>query len=177
MSADRSHPAKTALLVIDVQQGLFERAVPVYQAEQMLANINRLVAGAHRAGAPVIYIQHANDGFLASGSHAWQFHPQIQPTPADALIHKRHPNAFDDTTLQPTLQRLGVEALVVSGMVTHGCVRATCLGAVELGYRVTLAGDAHSNFHKKPVMMIQKVHAELAAAGVEIRPTADIHFD
>lgn len=177
MNDPSNQPGKTALLVIDVQQGLFERAVPVYQAEQMLANINRLVTGAHRTGAPVIYIQHANDGFLASGSHAWQFHRKIQPTREDTLIHKRQPNAFEKTDLGATLQALGVKRLVASGMVTHGCVRATCLGAVELGYRVTLAGDAHSNFHKKPVMMIQKVHAELAAAGVEIRPTADIRFD
>lgn len=69
--------SNTALLVIDVQQGLFERSTPVYQAKTMLDNINFLVDSAHQMGVPVIYIQHSNEKTLKLGTPEWKFHPEI----------------------------------------------------------------------------------------------------
>ena len=166
-----------ALLVIDVQQGLFTRSTPIYQAEQLLHNINTLVNRAHRSGAPVVYIQHANQSLLVEGSQDWQLHPQIQPTAADLRIRKRHGSAFQDTQLGQELTARGVRRLVVTGLVTHGCVKATCLDAKRLGYNVVLASDGHSNYSKQALKMIEKWHRKLADAGVTLLPAREIDFD
>ena len=165
-----------ALLVIDVQQGLFEKSTKIYQADQMLKNINALITAARVAGSPVIFIQHSNDSSLAYGSHEWQLHPAIQPQAGETLIHKRAGNAFENTDLHPVLQSLGVQTVVVTGLVTHGCVRATAIGALELGYRVILVTDAHSSFSKDAPKLIEKWNHDLGEMGAELLPTAAVHF-
>ena len=165
-----------ALLVIDVQQGLFEKSTKIYQADQILKNINTLITAARVAGSPVIFIQHSNENSLAYGSRDWQLHPEIQPQAGEMLIHKRLGNAFEKTDLHPVLQSLGVQTVVVSGLVTHGCVRATAIGGLELGYRVILVSDAHSNFSKDAPKLIEKWNHDLGEMGAELLPTAAIHF-
>jgi nicotinamidase-related amidase len=68
-----------ALLVIDVQQGLFEKSTPIYKADELLENITTLVDRAHLGGAPVIYVQHSAAKHLVKGSAEWQLHPQLNP--------------------------------------------------------------------------------------------------
>jgi nicotinamidase-related amidase len=165
-----------ALLVIDVQQGLFERSTPIYKAAELLQNIRTLIERAHRSGMPVFFIQHANDSFLVRGSAGWQLHPQLQPTETDTLIGKRHGNAFEQTSLRQELEARGVRTVVVTGLVTHGCVKATCLGAKELGYQVTLAEDGHSNYHKQAASVIAEWNQKLSEAGVDLCATQAIAF-
>lgn len=166
----------TALLVIDVQQGLFEKTTPIYQSNRLLENLCTLIERAHRAGAPVIYIQHNNTSFLAPGAAGWQLHPGLSPLPAEPVIQKRHGNAFEDTTLAAELAVRRVGALVVTGLVTHGCVKATVEGALALGYRVTLAADGHSNYHKQAAGVIEEFNRMLEAGGAEVRNTSEIEF-
>ena len=165
---------KTALLVIDIQKGLFERANPIYQADDFLATVNALIDRARRAGVPVIYIQHSNQRELLKGSDAWQLHPDLHPPEGEPVIHKLHGNAFQKTALDDELKSLGVESLVVTGLVTHGCVQATCTGALELGYRVTLVSDGHSNFHKQPEKIIREWSQKMSEKGVELQPSEKI---
>ena len=167
---------KSAFLVIDVQQGLFERSAPIYQAEDVLKKINLLAAEAHQTNTPVVYIQHANDNTLKKGSREWQFHNQIRPQEGDFHIHKQHGNAFEQTDLHQLLQDHQIDTIIASGLVTHGCVKSTCLGGLELGYRVILAKDAHSNFSPTAAQIIKKWHNKLADAGVELLETSKITF-
>jgi nicotinamidase-related amidase len=110
--------------------GLFEKSTPIYNAEQFLKNLNTLIDKARFQGVPVIFIQHAYDKILMEGSDEWQLHPEIQPLEDEIIIHKRHGDALIDTDLQKALEKRKVHILVVTGLVTHGCVRATSLGAV-----------------------------------------------
>src|SRR4030042_2509503 len=118
-----------ALLVIDVQQGLFTKSTPLYKAEVLLENINLLVNRAHRDGVPVFYIQHSDSRTLVKGSQDWQLHPDLHPQRMDTNIHKQNGNAFEDTNLEEVLQSKKVSSLIIMGLVTHGCVKATSLGA------------------------------------------------
>jgi aminoglycoside 6'-N-acetyltransferase len=167
---------RTALLVIDVQQGLFAKSTPVYEAEALLENINALAERAHQAGAPVFYIQHSDQKALAFGSEAWQLHSQLHPESGDCIIHKQHGNAFEATDLGSALKANGVGAVVVAGLVTHGCVRATALGARALGYRVILAQDGHSSFSKQAAQLIVEWNEKLGQDTAEVKPTAEIDF-
>lgn len=171
------NPGKTALLVIDVQQGLFGKATPIYRAEELLENINSLVARAHKRNIPVVYIQHADQQNLVRGSQDWQLHPTLKPSKKDFATHKQQPNAFDETVLHETLRGLGVTCVVIAGLVTHGCVKATCLGALQLGYHVILVQDAHSNFSPQAAAIIDKWHNKLKIKKVELKSTIEITFD
>jgi nicotinamidase-related amidase len=165
-----------ALLVIDVQAGLFRKTIPIYHAEKLLENITLLIGSAHRAGSPVFFIQHSSDTVLPEGTEDWCLHPQLQPTKVDYMIRKRRPNAFEGTELKKELDSRHVQCVVVTGLVTHGCVRATCIGAHELGYRVILVEDGHSNYHRKAQDVIEEWNGKLSQETVELISTHEIDF-
>ena len=168
--------SKSALLVIDVQNEQFEAATPVYNADQMLQNIILLISKARQEGVPVFFVQHSADSYLKYGSEGWQLHPQIQPITEEPIIHKHHPNSFEDTNLQEELSKRNVSTVVVTGLVTHGCVKATCLGALKEGFEVVLVSDAHSNFSKDALGMIEKWNRELSSKGVILVETNSVTF-
>jgi len=165
-----------ALLVIDVQKGLFERSTPIYEAKQVLENINTLINNARQEGVPVFFIQHANKDTLVKGSDAWQLHPDIQPLDDEDIIHKLYGNAFKDTGLHDELEKRNVRLLVVTGLVTHGCVQATSLGAIEKGYKVMLVSDGHSNFSKDAPQLIEKWNQAISEKGAELIGTQKVNF-
>jgi nicotinamidase-related amidase len=173
---EQADESNIALLIIDVQQGLFRKSTPIYKAEQLLENINNLVERAHRGGVPVFYIQHSDGKNLVMGSPQWQLHPRLQPLPPDYIVHKLHGNAFEDTNLDETLRSKHITSLVITGLVTHGCVRATCIGALKLGYRVILVTDAHSNYSKQAAKLIEDWNQKLSAIKVELQSTSEIGF-
>nr|WP_236849198.1 isochorismatase family protein [Chania multitudinisentens] len=81
---------KSALLIIDVQKGLF--VPPPAEADAVIARINQLSERARQAGVPVIFIQHqtAHDELL-HGSDAWQIHPDLQVKASDHRVEKTTP--------------------------------------------------------------------------------------
>lgn len=166
-----------ALLVIDVQQGLFHKSTRVYRDEPLLNTITTLIERAHAAGVPVFYIQHASDKVLPFGSADWQLHPRLQPGEADPIIHKQHGNAFEGTPLHAELTGRGIGRVIVTGLVTHGCVKATCLGALTLGYAVMLAADGHSSYSKDAAQLIQEWNRKLGEAGAAVAPASQIAFE
>jgi nicotinamidase-related amidase len=169
-------PINTALLVIDVQKELFEKSIPIYNAEALLENICSLIDQAHASGVPVFFIQHSSDKILLRGTEGWQLHPRLQPQASDHVIEKHHGNAFEQTNLKAELHALKIEKLVITGLVTHGCVKATSLGARELGYSVVLVKDGHSNFHKKAPEVIAEWNEKLSREGINLLDTQAIRF-
>jgi nicotinamidase-related amidase len=173
---EKGKTGNVALLVIDVQQGLFERATPIFEAEQILGNINALMRNARQVDVPVIFVQHANENTLVRDSDAWQLHPEIQPLDDEVIIHKVHGDAFIDTELQDELEKRNVQVLVVTGLVTHQCVKATSLGALGKGYKVFLVSDGHSNFSKDAPKIIEKWNRTISEKGAELVETKDVDF-
>jgi len=165
-----------ALLVIDVQNGLFNKTTPIYKADELLKKINYLVSIAHENGSPVVYIQHSNPSTLVYGSKDWQLHPAITPEKRDFQVHKKHGNSFEETNLSDLLESNSVNSLVMTGLVTHGCVKSTCIGALDLGYDVVLVEDAHSSYSKDAFDLIKKLNTQLSSLGAEVKPTSEIMF-
>jgi nicotinamidase-related amidase len=166
----------TALLVIDVQRELFEKSIPIFNADTLLDNICALIDQAHRAGTPVFFIQHSSDKILLRGTDGWQLHPRLQPQAIDKVVEKHHGNAFEKTNLKAQLDSLNIRQLVITGLVTHGCVKATCRGALELGYTVILVKDGHSNYHKKAPAVIVEWNEKLSQAGANLLNAQEINF-
>ncbi len=176
-------PNSTALLVVDVQQALFERPTPIHRADELLDTLSDLVERAHAAGALVVYIRHGNK-LLQPGSSGWQLHPRLQPAGEptgepvgdDLVIDKTHGDAFQDTSLDAKLKARSITNVVVTGLVTHGCVRATCLGGSNRGYDVVLVADGHSSYHRQAARLIKEWNETLAASLAFVLPAAEIDF-
>ena len=131
----------TALLVVDVQNGVVEGA---HERDAVVANIGSLVEKARQEGVPVVWVQHSNEGGLKKGSEQWRIVPELVPDGSESRVEKTYGDSFEDTTLETVLSDLGVGRLVVVGAQTDECVRSTIHGAVVRGYDATLVSDAHT---------------------------------
>lgn len=164
----------TALLVIDVQTGIFEKSDPFFRKQEILDNVNALLDAAHGQGLPVILVRHGNDSFLAEGSPAWQIHPAVKSLPTDSYINKTHSSVFEEKPFAPLLQEKGIKTLIICGLVSNGCVKAGTLAALERGYGVLLAADAHGTYAAEAEKVIAQWNDTLAKAGARVKPTAKI---
>jgi nicotinamidase-related amidase len=172
----RLYPENTALLVIDVQMALFSRPTSIYKADVLIRNINSLVEMFQLSNALVVFIQHSNNKMLIKDSDGWQFHPDLNFNEDDPIIHKIHGNAFKETNLKQVLESRGIEDIVITGLVTQGCVKATSIGGNELGYRVILIEDGHSNYSKEAPKIIEKWNLKLGKEQVELFSADEICF-
>ncbi|MEO0023970.1 MAG: hypothetical protein RL196_411 [Actinomycetota bacterium] len=131
---------KTALMVIDVQNGVVEGA---YNLESVVANIGLAIDKARASGTPVIWVQHSDEE-LEIDSDAWQIVDQLQPVAGEPIVRKTFRSSFEGTNLEEILSGLNVSHLVITGMQTNNCIRHTTHSALERGYDVTLVTDAHT---------------------------------
>jgi nicotinamidase-related amidase len=130
----------TALIVIDVQNGVVEGA---HERDEVVANIGSLVEKARGEGVPVVWVQHSDEQ-LAKGSDEWRIVPELAPGDAEPHVEKNYADSFEDTNLEIVLSDLGVGRLVVAGAQTDECIRSTLHGAIVRGYDATLVSDAHT---------------------------------
>jgi nicotinamidase-related amidase len=142
---------RTALVIIDVQLGMFDASEepPVPGGERLLENIRSLI---DEAGVPVIYVQHCEaGGTLEEGTEGWKIHLSIAPLEGDLVVKKRTPDSFLDTVLREELGSRNIEDLVLTGLQTEYCIDTTCRRAFSLGYDVTLVKDAHGTWDKDDI--------------------------
>jgi nicotinamidase-related amidase len=130
----------TALLVVDVQQGVVEGAPG---RDAVVGNVGSLVEKARREQVPIVWVQHSSDQ-LVRGSEAWRIVDELSPGEDEPLVEKQYGDSFEDTTLESVLSDLAVGRLVVVGAQTDACVRSTLHGAFVRGYDATLVSDAHT---------------------------------
>jgi len=130
----------TALLVIDVQQGVVDGT---HRRDEVVANIVDLVDRARREQVPVVWVQHSGEN-LDRGSPGWQIVPELSPADSEPRVDKRYADSFEETSLESTLAAHQVGRLVVAGAQTDECIRSTLHGAVVRGYDATLVSDAHT---------------------------------
>jgi nicotinamidase-related amidase len=131
---------KTALLVIDVQNGVVEGA---YNLESVVSNIAVVVAKARAASTPIVWVQHSDEE-MPIDSSAWQIVDELSPAAGEARVRKVFRSSFEATDLESILAGLNVGHVVITGMQTNNCIRHTTHSALERGYDVTLVSDAHS---------------------------------
>jgi nicotinamidase-related amidase len=148
----------TAILVIDVQQGLCEGPDAAHDCPGTIERINVVTHRARVAGVPVFFIQHeSNAGYLEHGSREWQLASGLQVNAGDRKIRKTTPDSFLRTDLHEALQILGVTRLVVCGMHTEFCVDTTTRKALALGYPVVLVSDAHTSAGNAAIGALQVI--------------------
>jgi len=130
----------SALVVIDVQNGVVAEA---HKRDAVIANINSALFKARENGVQVIWVQHSDEE-MPIGSDSWQIVPELVPLPAEMRVEKLFRSSFVRTNLEQVLQDGNVAHLYICGAETNNCVRHTSHSALEMGYDVTLIGDAHT---------------------------------
>ncbi|PYY82187.1 cysteine hydrolase [Pseudomonas sp. TKO26] len=174
--------AKRALLVIDMQVGLFNGPDKPYKRAQVLENINQLIRRARQAGAPIFAVRHTGpaESPIAAGSPFWQLLPNLEvDEELDSVLDKTRPSCFVGTGLVERLQEAQVKELVIVGMKTQYCVDATCRAAGDLGFAALLVEDAHTCMDT-PALGAKKIiahhNATLNGPFVRLVKTPDVPF-
>ena len=138
-----------AVLVIDVQSGLFDASPRPYEADEIVRRINSITRRARDAGVPVIFIQHEAPGFLDYGSEHWELQSGLEVSDSDYKVRKTTSDSFLRTNLEETLTSIGINNLIICGYASEFCVDTTTRRASALGYTVQLVSDAHTTRDKE----------------------------
>jgi len=150
-------PAKTAVLSLDLQEGIFG-LVP--GAAVVLPNAAKVVEGARQGGFRLLHVglgfepgypevsprnprftRMKEQGAFVKGSDSARIHSALLK-PGDTVIYKQRVSAFSDNTLHMVLQAQGIEHLVLFGVATSGVVLSTLRRAADLDYQCTVVKDA-----------------------------------
>jgi nicotinamidase-related amidase len=79
---------------------------------------------------------------LRLGTEAVEIDDRIAPVGSERVILKKYASAFFGTDLETELTTHGVDTLVLAGVTTSGCVRATAVDSLQYGYRTIVPADA-----------------------------------
>jgi len=144
--ADRTPPrlAESVLLLIDAQGEYRTGRLPLDGIEPSLAVLAALLGRARAAGAAIIHVAHKGraGGLFDRAAEGGAILAEVVPQGGEPVVEKPLPNAFAGTDLAERLTAIGRKNLIVAGYQTHMCVSSTARAALDLGYRVTIPGDA-----------------------------------
>jgi len=162
----------TALVIIDIQNDYFPGgAMELEGADAAGDKAGAMLRRFRERGEAVIHVRHTSvrpgSTFFLPGTRGAEIHESVRPQAGETVIEKNFPNSFRNTPLREKLEGLGVKNLVVAGMMTHMCVDASVRHAADLGYRITLLGDAcatRAQSYGGEKVPARQVHAAFLAA-------------
>jgi nicotinamidase-related amidase len=135
-----------ALLIIDMQVGMFNEPKPRFDQDGVVERINSLSHWVRDTGGTVIFIQH--DGPpgtpFAPGAPDWELLPTLSRDNADPVVHKSACDSFYETALVQVLADAGARDLLIAGCATEYCVDTTVRAAASRDYAVTVVSDGHT---------------------------------
>ena len=181
-----SVPDHAAVLVIDVQTGLFCTEPAPFEAEAVVARINMVTAKARRAGALVIFIQHDGEPGgedVVPFTEGWKLHPKLEVHPGDPVIRKTTGDAFYGSTLEAELRSRGITTVLLAGYATDFCVDATLRSAASKDFAVIVVADAHTT-SDNPVLKADVVRQHhnwawanaITKKGVTVLKASEVRF-
>lgn len=139
-----------AILVIDLQNGLFDEEGKPYDFQNVIERINKITSYARKNNFPVIFIQHEQEkDVLQFQSSGWSLVHELQAEETDLYVRKTTPNSFVRTNLNDLLTKNNIKRLIVCGYASEVCVDSTIRGGAALGYSILIASDAHTTHEKQ----------------------------
>jgi ureidoacrylate peracid hydrolase len=167
---DSIDPARTALLVIDLQNGFMAPGQPgeIGLAREIVPNVNRLADALRNAGGTVVWLRHTitpeagakwplwlnsfgagewseqTRKAFAPGSYGHELYPALAAQPVDLTVDKYCFSAFinDSSSLDKTLREKGIDTVIITGTATNVCCESTARDAMMLNYKVHFVSDA-----------------------------------
>jgi maleamate amidohydrolase len=193
--------ARPALVVVDMTYGFVDSRYPTGWSpggEPAVAANARLLDEARRAGIPVVFTK-----MFADPAHAptagevgrWKpsqrapvpeglppgdvIVPAIQPRPGELVVHKGYkPSGFFGTQLASWLIHEHVDTVIITGMSTSGCVRATALDAFQHNFYVIIPHEACADrsqiSHKVSLFDLHMKYADVVSVERAVRYLADV---
>ena len=173
---------RPAVLAIDMMRAYFEQASPLcLPSRDCLASGARVLSAARASGVPVIHtrVQFAPDGSdggvfvrkvraleqLYGGGPLSELMPEVAPVEGELVITKQYASAFFGTSLASTLVARGIDTVVLVGVSTSGCIRATGVDAVQHGFIPLVVrdavGDRTPQTHEGNLFDLQAKYAEV----------------
>lgn len=158
---------RPALILIDFVEAYFDADSPLYAGvDEALASALRVRAAARSAGIPVIYTNvvyqpNGVDGGVffrkvpalesfVRGNPLGGWPKGLKPAADELVISKQYASAFFGTSLASTLTAAGVDTLIITGLTTSGCVRATCVDSISHGFVPIVVREACGDRHEGP---------------------------
>lgn len=175
---------KPALVLVDFVQGYFDKDCDLYaDVDDTLASALRVREAAHAAGIPVVltnvvYHPSAMDGgrffekakplrYFLKGSAMGEWPKGLEPREDELIISKQYPSAFFGTSLASTLTALGVDNVILTGLTTSGCIRASCVDSISHGFITTVVreavGDRHDDPHEANLFDMEAKYADVVS--------------
>lgn len=157
-----------ALLFVDFVAAYFEPASPLYAppAYAALKSGLRLLEAGRSAGIPifftrVVYQQGGLDGgvfyrkikalsVFDEGSPLGAFAPGMEPAAGEVVVTKQYASAFFGTSLSASLTSRGVDTVIIAGLTTSGCIRASAVDALQYGFIPVVVRDAVADRDARP---------------------------
>jgi len=143
---------KSALLLIDVQKGFDDSFWGERNNPAAESNISTLLQEWRKHGAPIIHVRHCSVS-PKSPLHPDQpgnaFKDIAVPLEGEPEFTKTVNSAFIDTGLEAYLRQNDLSDLIIVGLTTDHCVSTSTRMAGNLGFNVTLVGDATATFERK----------------------------
>lgn len=179
---DLGFGSKPALILIDFVEAYFDKNSGLYAGvEETLVNALALRDAARRAGILTIYTNVSYAPSLIDGGRFTQKvaplanfvtgHPMgawpegLVPEENELIISKQYPSAFFGTSLASTLTANGNDSLIITGLTTSGCVRATCVDCCSHGFIPIVAkqsvGDRHQGPHEANLFDMQAKYGDV----------------
>ena len=171
--------SKTALLIVDVQNGVLGKENQTYETERLLSNLEQLIKKAREANAPIIYVQHNAAGQLEPDTFEWQIHNRLAPDIEDIRIQKLHPSSFHDTVLEEEWRRLGATKLVIGGLQSEWCIDSTVRHGFSLGFDVTVVEDGHSTMDSSTLeaeKIVEHHNRIFKGQFAKLNPASEVEF-
>jgi nicotinamidase-related amidase len=185
LSSLESHPtglgSSPALLVVDMCRGFIDTSSPLgFECKELIQANIVLVDRFREMNLPIIFtttiyrdeseasvfrsrIPALN--ILKPGSEETSFLKELSPSSNELLVEKKFASAFFQTNLADELSKMNVDSIIVSGVTTSGCVRATALDSLQNNFLTTVAedcvGDRNQNAHRANLFDLQAKYADV----------------
>lgn len=150
--------SQPALLIVDIINGFTDPSCPLGSEATSVINANRqLMDVFHARKYPVFLTTVVYDNedqasvfrarlpalnVLTRGSHWCDIDPRLPLSTSDVVVEKTHASAFHGTGLAGLLRRKGIDSLIVTGLTTSGCVRASAVDGLQHNFRVVIPEEA-----------------------------------
>jgi len=180
---------RPALVVVDPAKAYTEPSSPLYAAvEEPVARMLELRDLAAEAGIPVFLTRVLYDDqsgalgglFFAKvpalkcfvqGDPLAEFVDGFEPRPGETVVTKHYPSAFHGTSLASALTAARIDTLVIAGLSTSGCIRATAIDSMQHGFVPVVVSDAVGDRHPEPH---ESNLRDIAAKCGEVRTLDDV---
>ena len=175
---------RPALLIVDFVRAYIEPGSPLYAGvESAFESAKRVTAAARAARIPVIFtgVEYAPGGVnggvfyrkvgalkaFDQGSRLAEYCNGLEPLPGELLLLKQYASAFFGTSLAATLTSQQIDTVIITGVSTSGCVRATALDACQYGFVPFVVrdavGDRDPRPHEANLFDLQAKYAEVVS--------------